>query len=168
MPFPPFALDSGPPEGPLARRTPGLSGGQPEKSRGSRVSIGGTGDGSRHPGDREGLIRFANPSGVGFAFYRIARERSRGFEAAPPCQIAAVAENGICSRSSLSHSNPLATLNRRLDPPVNATTPVPRAGLGSWRNGRDSNPRYGYPYVPLARECFRPLSHRSVLQGREG
>lgn len=28
-----------------------------------------------------------------------------------------------------------------LDPAINATTPLPRAGVGSWRNGRDSNPR---------------------------
>lgn len=33
-----------------------------------------------------------------------------------------------------------------------------------WRSGRDSNPRYRFcQYVPLAKECFQPLSHRSVL-----
>ena len=33
-----------------------------------------------------------------------------------------------------------------------------------WRRGRDSNPRYGFPYDSLANCCFRPLSHLSALQ----
>ena len=32
-----------------------------------------------------------------------------------------------------------------------------------WRRGRDSNPRYGYPYDSLANCCFRPLSHLSAV-----
>ena len=30
-----------------------------------------------------------------------------------------------------------------------------------WRRGRDSNPRYGLPYTPLAGERLRPLGHLS-------
>src|SRR5258708_36995353 len=32
----------------------------------------------------------------------------------------------------------------------------------SWRRGRDSNPRYGYPYAAFRVRCFQPLSHLSV------
>src|SRR5262249_45097488 len=31
-----------------------------------------------------------------------------------------------------------------------------------WRRGRDSNPRYGYPYAAFRVRCFQPLSHLSV------
>src|SRR5215831_8945707 len=34
--------------------------------------------------------------------------------------------------------------------------------LGCWRRGRDSNPRYGYPYAAFRVRCFQPLSHLSV------
>src|SRR5262245_53097049 len=30
------------------------------------------------------------------------------------------------------------------------------------RRGRDSNPRYGYPYAAFRVRCFQPLSHLSV------
>ena len=30
-----------------------------------------------------------------------------------------------------------------------------------WRKGRDSNPRYGYPYTGLANQRLRPLGHLS-------
>src|SRR3954451_5270978 len=30
-----------------------------------------------------------------------------------------------------------------------------------WRRGRDSNPRYSFPYAALARRCLRPLGHLS-------
>ena len=30
-----------------------------------------------------------------------------------------------------------------------------------WRRERDSNPRYSYPYVALARRCLKPLGHLS-------
>ena len=30
-----------------------------------------------------------------------------------------------------------------------------------WRRGRDSNPRYGYPYAAFRVRCFQPLSHLS-------
>src|SRR5215813_10041230 len=33
--------------------------------------------------------------------------------------------------------------------------------LSSWRRGRDSNPRYGYPYAAFRVRCFQPLSHLS-------
>ena len=32
-----------------------------------------------------------------------------------------------------------------------------------WRRGRDSNPRYGYPYAAFRVRCFQPLSHLSIL-----
>src|SRR5262249_61537820 len=32
----------------------------------------------------------------------------------------------------------------------------------AWRRGRDSNPRYGYPYAAFRVRCFQPLSHLSV------
>ena len=32
---------------------------------------------------------------------------------------------------------------------------------GSWRRGRDSNPRYGCPYAAFRVRCFQPLSHLS-------
>src|SRR5262249_40498099 len=35
--------------------------------------------------------------------------------------------------------------------------------LSSWRRGRDSNPRYGYPYAAFRVRCFQPLSHLSVI-----
>jgi site-specific DNA recombinase len=38
---------------------------------------------------------------------------------------------------------------------------VPTQGL-KWRRGRDSNPRYGYPYAAFRVRCFQPLSHLSV------
>src|ERR1700730_7410687 len=31
----------------------------------------------------------------------------------------------------------------------------------NWRRGRDSNPRYGYPYAAFRVRCFQPLSHLS-------
>src|SRR6266699_5902151 len=31
-----------------------------------------------------------------------------------------------------------------------------------WRRGRDSNPRYGYPYAAFRVRCFQPLSHLSA------
>ena len=35
-----------------------------------------------------------------------------------------------------------------------------------WRRGRDSNPRYGYPYAAFRVRCFQPLSHLSVAAKR--
>src|SRR5215216_2367456 len=35
-----------------------------------------------------------------------------------------------------------------------------------WRRGRDSNPRYGYPYAAFRVRCFQPLSHLSVAPSR--
>src|SRR5262245_21535928 len=32
-----------------------------------------------------------------------------------------------------------------------------------WRRGRDSNPRYGYPYAAFRVRCFQPLSHLSII-----
>src|SRR5262249_22337335 len=32
-----------------------------------------------------------------------------------------------------------------------------------WRRGRDSNPRYGYPYAAFRVRCFQPLSHLSKV-----
>src|SRR5262245_56898087 len=37
-----------------------------------------------------------------------------------------------------------------------------RGRTSSWRRGRDSNPRYGYPYAAFRVRCFQPLSHLSV------
>ena len=37
---------------------------------------------------------------------------------------------------------------------------VPSSVL-KWRRGRDSNPRYGYPYAAFRVRCFQPLSHLS-------
>src|SRR3954466_3119844 len=34
-----------------------------------------------------------------------------------------------------------------------------------WRRGRDSNPRYGYPYAAFRVRCFQPLSHLSAGAG---
>ena len=31
-----------------------------------------------------------------------------------------------------------------------------------WRTGRDSNPRYGFPYAAFRVRCFQPLSHLSA------
>src|ERR1700681_3290629 len=31
-----------------------------------------------------------------------------------------------------------------------------------WRRGRDSNPRYGYPYAAFRVRCIQPLCHLSV------
>src|SRR5499426_3669529 len=56
---------------------------------------------------------------------------------------------------------------------VGAAAPPPRPALpaadvgarqlhGYWRRGRDSNPRYGYPYAAFRVRCFQPLSHLSV------
>src|SRR5262245_48409082 len=39
--------------------------------------------------------------------------------------------------------------------------------LTSWRRGRDSNPRYGYPYAAFRVRCFQPLSHLSVAARRK-
>ena len=36
----------------------------------------------------------------------------------------------------------------------------------NWRRGRDSNPRYGYPYAAFRVRCFQPLSHLSALGAR--
>ena len=36
-----------------------------------------------------------------------------------------------------------------------------------WRRGRDSNPRYGYPYAAFRVRCFQPLSHLSVAAERK-
>src|SRR5262245_9202021 len=36
-----------------------------------------------------------------------------------------------------------------------------------WRRGRDSNPRYGYPYAAFRVRCFQPLSHLSVAARRK-
>ena len=33
-----------------------------------------------------------------------------------------------------------------------------------WRRGRDSNPRYGFPYAGLANLCLKPLGHLSARQ----
>src|SRR5262249_61332920 len=47
------------------------------------------------------------------------------------------------------------------------------AGMGkrpstlNWRRGRDSNPRYGYPYAAFRVRCFQPLSHLSVAARRK-
>jgi hypothetical protein len=35
--------------------------------------------------------------------------------------------------------------------------------LNSWRRGRDSNPRYGFPYTHFPGVRLRPLGHPSVL-----
>src|SRR6266571_1001158 len=35
------------------------------------------------------------------------------------------------------------------------------------RRGRDSNPRYGYPYAAFRVRCNRPLSHLSVAARRK-
>ena len=35
-----------------------------------------------------------------------------------------------------------------------------------WRRGRDSNPRYGYPYAAFRVRCFQPLSHLSANRAR--
>ena len=35
-----------------------------------------------------------------------------------------------------------------------------------WRSGRDLNPRYRCQYAALAKRCFRPLSHLTVVEGR--
>src|SRR5499426_2911846 len=37
-----------------------------------------------------------------------------------------------------------------------------RGHAAGWRRGRDSNPRYGYPYAAFRVRCFQPLSHLSV------
>ena len=37
----------------------------------------------------------------------------------------------------------------------------------NWRRGRDSNPRYGYPYAAFRVRCFQPLSHLSLPGARE-
>jgi hypothetical protein len=37
-----------------------------------------------------------------------------------------------------------------------------RRRTSRWRRGRDSNPRYGYPYAAFRVRCFQPLSHLSV------
>ena len=39
----------------------------------------------------------------------------------------------------------------------------PTSTGGAWRRGRDSNPRYGYPYAAFRVRCFQPLSHLSGL-----
>ncbi len=36
------------------------------------------------------------------------------------------------------------------------------ASRAGWRRGRDSNPRYGFPYAGLANLCLQPLGHLSV------
>src|SRR5271157_5613544 len=40
--------------------------------------------------------------------------------------------------------------------------------LSVWRRGRDSNPRYGCPYVAFRVRCFQPLSHLSNPRCSEG
>src|SRR5215831_17231390 len=37
-----------------------------------------------------------------------------------------------------------------------------------WRRGRDSNPRYGYPYAAFRVRCFQPLSHLSKPLANNG
>src|SRR5665213_242254 len=36
----------------------------------------------------------------------------------------------------------------------------------SWRRGRDSNPRYGYPYAAFRVRCIQPLCHLSEARKR--
>jgi hypothetical protein len=38
---------------------------------------------------------------------------------------------------------------------------APERTTCKWRRGRDSNPRYGYPYAAFRVRCFQPLSHLS-------
>src|SRR6266700_7608788 len=75
---------------------------------------------------------------------------------------------GIASLARLGRFGPLAFSRK-------GRQPGPRIGSGSirqfsqsethgrtsWRRGRDSNPRYGYPYAAFRVRCFQPLSHLS-------
>jgi hypothetical protein len=36
-----------------------------------------------------------------------------------------------------------------------------------WRRGRDSNPRYGYPYAAFRVRCIQPLCHLSAVAKRD-
>jgi hypothetical protein len=38
---------------------------------------------------------------------------------------------------------------------------IRRGNLDEERSGRDSNPRYGYPYATFPGWCLQPLGHRS-------
>ncbi len=38
--------------------------------------------------------------------------------------------------------------------------------IRGWRRGRDSNPRYGFPYADLANLCLQPLGHLSGTRKR--
>src|SRR5690606_9246062 len=44
-------------------------------------------------------------------------------------------------------------------------SPGQRCRFTSWRRGRDSNPRYGFPYAGLANLCLPPLGHLSAREG---
>src|SRR2546426_11197008 len=37
-----------------------------------------------------------------------------------------------------------------------------RLRIENWRRGRDSNPRYGYPYAAFRVRCIQPLCHLSI------
>jgi hypothetical protein len=39
---------------------------------------------------------------------------------------------------------------------------VPRSNLIKWRRERDSNPRYGFPYIGFQDRLFQPLTHPSA------
>ncbi len=42
-----------------------------------------------------------------------------------------------------------------------------RISVPNWRRGRDSNPRYGYPYAAFRVRCIQPLCHLSAAQSRQ-
>ena len=44
---------------------------------------------------------------------------------------------------------------------------VPTQGL-KWRRGRDSNPRYGFPYTHFPGVRLRPLGHPSTFDSNRG
>jgi hypothetical protein len=51
--------------------------------------------------------------------------------------------------------------------PRNVALPwCPERTVPCWRRGRDSNPRYGYPYAAFRVRCFQPLSHLSARRAR--
>ena len=63
----------------------------------------------------------------------------------------------------------LRSFGRRPTPPSASRWPATRARQGDgWRRGRDSNPRYGFPYTHFPGVRLRPLGHPSASRLRCG
>ena len=77
----------------------------------------------------------------------------RGWDSNPRYRFRYTRSPGACLQ-------PLGHLSARNAPlPGGSGLPMGSDATKGWRRGRDSNPRYGFPYAGLANLCLQPLGH---------